>query len=102
MFSFQGNKTLPLADKGKLSHPVSYPRLESQNTTSSLTLPDGENLLSESCTQTDSLSLPLTVNLGTQTDETDSLDQNESSTGSLVNSATDSVSAISRENVFVF
>jgi len=76
--------------------------MESQNTTYSLTLPNEENLLSESCTQTDSLSLPLTVNLGTQTDETDSLDQNESFTGSLAIDATDTVSAISRESVSDF
>ena len=71
--------------------------MESQNTTSLLTLPDEENLLSESCTQTDSLSLPLTVDLGTQTDETDSLDQNENATGSLVIDKTDSVSPMSRK-----
>ena len=76
--------------------------MESQNTTSRPTLPDAESMLSESCTQTDSLSLPLTVDLGTQTDESGSLDQNDSSTGSLVIDATDSISAISRENVFGF
>jgi len=76
--------------------------VESQNRNPSLTLPDEENLLSESCTQTDSLSLPLTVDLGTQTDESDSLDQNESSTGSLVIDSTNSVSAISKENAFGF
>ena len=69
--------------------------MESQNTTSRLTFPDEENMLSESCTQTDSLSLPLTVDLGTQTDETDSLDQSENATGSFVIDATDSVSAMS-------
>jgi len=76
--------------------------VEPQNRNPSLTLPDEENLLSESCTQTDSLSLPLTVDLGTQTDEIDSLDQNESSTGSLVIDSTNSVSSISRENVLGF
>lgn len=74
--------------------------MESQNTTSRLTLPD-EEFMSESCTQTDSLSLPLTVDLGTQTDETDPLDQNENSPGSLVIDATDSVSAISSERYLV-
>ena len=70
--------------------------MESPNTSSPLTLPDEQNM-SESCTQTDSLSLPLTVDLGTQTAETDSLDQNEDATGSLVIDATDSVSAMSRK-----
>ena len=76
--------------------------MESQNTTSCLTLTDEENMLSESCTQTDSLSLPLTVDVGTQTDKSDSWDQNENSTGSLMIDATDCVSAISTENVFGF
>ena len=76
--------------------------MESQSMTSRLTLPDEENMLSESCTQTDSLSLPITVDLGTQTDGSDSLDQNENSTGSLVIDATDSVSGNSSENVSGF
>ena len=74
----------------------------SQSTTSRVTLPDEENMLSESCTQTDSLSLPITVDLGTQTDGSDSLDQTENSTGSLVIDGTDSVSGISSENVSGF
>lgn len=76
--------------------------MESQNTTSRLTLPDEENMLSESCTQTDSLSLPLTVDLGTQTDQSDSSDHHENSTESLVIYATDSVSVSARENVSGF
>ena len=73
--------------------------MESQNTTSRLTLPDEENMLSESCTQTDSLSLPITVDLGTQTDKTDSLDENENSARDLMIDAANYVSAISREDV---
>lgn len=102
LFSFQEHKTLPFEGKDKLSHPASPPRMESQNTTSRLTLPDEENMLSESCTQTDSLSLPLTVDLGTQTDQSDSSDHHENSTESLVIDATDSVSVSARENVSGF
>ena len=77
--------------------------MESQNTTSRLTLPDEENMLSESCTQTDSLSLPITVDLGTQTDETaDSLDQSENAAGSFVIDATDSVSTMSATKMHWF
>lgn len=43
--------------------------MESQRETSHLTLSYEENVLSESCTQTDSLSIPVTFESGTQTDE---------------------------------
>ena len=76
--------------------------MESQNTTSRLALPDEETMLSESCTQTDFLSLPLTADLGTQTDKTESLDENENSARDLVIDATNCVSAISREDVSSF
>ena len=76
--------------------------MESQNTTFCLALPDEETMLSESCTQTDSLSLPLTADHGTQTNKTDSLDENENSARDLVIDATNSVNAISREDVSVF
>lgn len=72
--------------------------MESLNTTSvALALPDEETMLSESCTQTDSLSLPLTVDLGTQTDNTNSLDEHENPAIDA-----DNVNAISSEEVSGF
>ena len=72
--------------------------MESQNTTSvALDSSDEEAMLSESCTETDSLSLPLTVDFGTQTDNTNSLDEHKNSAIDA-----DSVSAISSEEVSGF
>lgn len=66
--------------------------MELQRSASHLALPYEENrMLSESCTQTDSLSIPTTFDLGTQTDESVSPHHLENSTAGFVTDASDTL-----------
>ncbi|XP_078373004.1 uncharacterized protein LOC144656631 isoform X2 [Oculina patagonica] len=84
-----GHKTQALQGKGSLPYPASPLRMESPRESSGLSLSNEEDMLSESCTQTDSLSIPITYDFGTQTDESSSSHHLENSIAGCVTDASD-------------
>ncbi|KAL9970995.1 hypothetical protein ACROYT_G023468 [Oculina patagonica] len=84
-----GHKTQTLQGKDNLPHPACSLRMESQRESSVLNFSNDEDMLSESCTQTDSLSIPITYDFGTQTDESSSSHHLEDSTAGCVTDASD-------------
>lgn len=69
---------------------------------SGLNLSKEEDMLSESCTQTDSLSIPITYDFGTQTDESSSSHHLENSTAGCVTDASDATTVSTAVIVFGF
>lgn len=90
MSPFQGHQALE--GKDTFSHPPTSLRMESQTETSHLILPHEENMLSESCTQTDSLSNPITFEFGTQTDDSVSAHLLENQAAGFVSDVSDTKS----------
>ncbi len=76
--------------------------MESQRESSVLKFSNEEGMLSESCTQTDSLSIPITYDFGTQTDESSSSHHLEDSTAGCVTDASDAATVSTTVIVFGF